>query len=331
MRAPEFWQAGAGGLSSALLTPAAWLYAAGASLRRACTAPWRAPVPVICVGNLVAGGAGKTPIALDLGTRLVEGAMAAHFLTRGYGGKISGPHRVDPEHDQAADVGDEPLLLARAAPTWVARDRAAGARAACAAGASAIVMDDGFQNPGLIQDLSFLVVDGAYGFGNGRLLPAGPLRESTAAGLGRASALVMLGDDETGLLAQIANMPKPPPVLRARAVAGPEAMVLAGEPMVAFAGIGRPEKFFDTLRNLGCPLKGSKAFADHHPYTLAELDELRAQAKALDAQLLTTTKDWIRIPPAWRSGIVALTIVIEWQDESALYDLLEPFREGPEQ
>jgi tetraacyldisaccharide 4'-kinase len=328
MRLPEFWQAGGGGLSSALLAPAAWLYATGAGLRRACATPWLAPVPVACVGNLVAGGAGKTPVTLDLGTRLVEDGMAAHFLTRGYGGRIKGPHRVDPVWDQAADVGDEPLLLARAAPTWVACDRAAGARAACASGAAAIVMDDGFQNPGLIQDLSFLVVDGAYGFGNGRLLPAGPLREPIAAGLKRASALVMLGDDKTGMLADITNMPKPPPVLRARAVAGPEAMVLSGEPMLAFAGIGRPEKFFATLRNLGCPLVDSRAFGDHHPYTLAELDELRERAKTLDAQLLTTTKDWVRIPPAWRSGIVALTIVIEWQDEVALYHLLQAFREG---
>ncbi|MDE2514004.1 MAG: tetraacyldisaccharide 4'-kinase, partial [Alphaproteobacteria bacterium] len=181
--APEFWARR--GALSLLLTPLGCLYDATGTARRALVHAYRAPVPVICVGNLVAGGAGKTPIVADLARRLTARGVAVHILSRGYGGTLPGPVRVDPDRHDAAAVGDEPLMLARGTPTWVARDRAAGARAAAVAGAQAILMDDGLQNPTLAKDLSLIALDGGYGFGNRRVIPAGPLRETIAHGLAR--------------------------------------------------------------------------------------------------------------------------------------------------
>ena len=192
MRAPEFWRAGGGAALPAILTPLSWAWAIGGELRRWATPTRRVPIPVICVGNLVAGGAGKTPVALALGRRLLAAGSAVHFLTRGYGGRRRGPIQVDPARHGAVDVGDEALLLARIAPTWVARARAAGAVTAARAGAEVVVMDDGHQHPGLAKDLSVVVVDGDYGIGNGRVIPAGPLREPAALGLARADAVILV-------------------------------------------------------------------------------------------------------------------------------------------
>ena len=188
---PGFW--GRDGVLPRLLSPLAAVTAAVTAWRVA-RPGWRAPVPVICCGNVTVGGAGKTTVALDLGARLAARGRAVHFLLRGYGGSVRGPHRVA-AGDTAARVGDEALLLAEVAPTWIGADRAASARAAVAAGAQVLVMDDGLQNPGLHKDLSLLVVDGASGFGNGRVLPAGPLREPVAAGAARCQAAVLIGPD----------------------------------------------------------------------------------------------------------------------------------------
>jgi tetraacyldisaccharide 4'-kinase len=192
VRAPEFWTED--GALARTLAPLAAAYAGAGCLRRALARPVAVSVPVVCVGNLVTGGAGKTPVVLALLGALRQRGETPHALTRGYGGREAGPLRVDPARHDAARVGDEALLLARAAPTWVARDRPAGAKAAVAAGASLVVMDDGFQNPSLQKDLSILVVDGRYGFGNGRVVPAGPLREPLAWGLARADAVVVVGE-----------------------------------------------------------------------------------------------------------------------------------------
>ena len=199
MRAPDFWRRGGGPLG-AVLTPLGWGYGLATRLRLAMANPFKASVPVLCVGNLIAGGAGKTPVTLSLGRRLMDQGRKVHFLSRGYGGRRAGPLRVDPDHHGAREVGDEALLLARCAPAWVARDRPGGCRAAIAGGARAIIMDDGFQNPYLAKDVSLLVVDGAYGFGNGRVMPAGPLREPVEAGLARADALVLIGADGAGVV-----------------------------------------------------------------------------------------------------------------------------------
>lgn len=304
MQAPDFWRDGGG--PAALLAPLGALYGLATGLRFAFARPWRAPVPVVCVGNLVMGGAGKTPVALDLARRLA----GVHILTRGYGGTEEGPLRVDPAVHTAAQVGDEALLLADAAPTWVGGDRVASARAAVAAGAKVLLMDDGFQNPGLAKDLSLLVVDGAYGFGNGRVFPAGPLREAPARGLARAQAVVLIGENARNL--DFGGLP----VLKARLVPGPEAADLKGKPLVAFAGLGRPEKFFATLEGLGCDLAAERAFPDHHPYTEADLEPLAATGLTM----VTTAKDRVRLPTSFRDRVAVLTVTLAWADEAALND-----------
>ena len=265
MWAPDFWRR-KGGPLGAVLAPLGWGYGLATRLRLAMANPFKASVPVLCVGNLVAGGAGKTPVALNLGKRLMDQGRKVHFLSRGYGGSQTGPLRVDPDSHRAVDVGDEALLLAAAAPTWISRDRALGARAATD-GADVIIMDDGFQNPSVVKDLSLLVVDGGFGFGNGRVIPAGPLREPVETGLGRASAVVLIGEDARGVEERIAmaraRIGKSPPVLGARHAPGTNAGEIAGRPVVAFAGIGRPEKFFATLEEIGCPLSATAMVAAH--------------------------------------------------------------------
>ncbi|MGE5766800.1 MAG: tetraacyldisaccharide 4'-kinase, partial [Bacteroidota bacterium] len=212
MRTPEFWHSE--NTAARLLAPLGLAWQAAGAARRAFVRPWRAPVPVICVGNLVAGGAGKTPVVLSLLTLLRARGLRPAALTRGYGGSAAGPLLVDPARHDAATVGDEALLLAATGPTWLARDRVDGAREAVEEGAEVLVMDDGFQNPGLKKDLSLLVVDAGYGFGNGRVMPAGPLRETPAAGFARADAVVIVGGGDVAGI--VARLPHGLPVLRAR-------------------------------------------------------------------------------------------------------------------
>lgn len=316
MRAPEFWHRD--GWLAALLSPVAGLVTFAGRRRQARARPWRAPVPVICVGNLVAGGAGKTPVAIALAQRLQTLGRTPHFLTRGYGGRERGPLRVDPARHAATEVGDEPLLLAAIAPTWVARDRRAGAEAAVAAGATAIVMDDGFQNPALFKDLSLIVVDGGYGFGNGRVMPAGPLREPVADGLARAHAVVRLGEDTAGTAAAVAGVL---PILEAALVpVRPEA--LKDRAVVAFAGIGRPAKFFATLEDLGCRIVARHAFPDHHPYRRAAVERLRAAAKTAGAVLVTTAKDAVRLPADLRQDATVCEVALRWREPETVDALL---------
>lgn len=318
---PEFWARD--GLLPSVLQPLAWAYAAGAAARQAWTRPWRAPVPVVCVGNLVAGGAGKTPVVLSLAERLKARGVAVHCLSRGYGGEIAGPVAVDRARHGAADVGDEPLLLAATAPTWVARERVAGAKAAVAAGAGLLLLDDGLQNPTLAKDLSLIVVDGGYGFGNGRVMPAGPLREPLAAGLARADAVVLIGGDEAGATPHLAGKQ----VLRARIV--PQgADDLAGRAVYAFAGIGRPAKFFATLDALGAWPVARRRFADHHRYTETELASMLKAAESADAVLVTTAKDAVRLTPEWRARLRVLSITLAWDDAPRVDVLLERVLHG---
>jgi len=225
--------------------------------------------------------------------------------------------RVDPAMHDAAAVGDEALLLAERAPCWVARDRAAGVRAAVAAGAGAILLDDGFQNPGIDKDLSLVVVDAEYGFGNRRVIPAGPLREPVAAGLARADAIVLIGVGAAPEGVRGAGCP----IFRA-ALTPLRAEPFAGTPVVAFAGIGHPEKFFATLRRVGATLIAARSFPDHHPFTDREIDRLRQEAARAGAQLVTTAKDWIRLSPPLRTGIAVLEVAISWDDEAAVAQLV---------
>jgi tetraacyldisaccharide 4'-kinase len=321
--APLFWGKPPGLVADLLLPIGAACDAAG-RLRRAMSRSYRPPVPVICVGNLVAGGAGKTPVVLALADWLVERGVLAHVVTRGYGGCLNGPVRVDPTRHDAFAVGDEALLHAARAPCWVARDRAAGVRAAVAAGAGAILLDDGFQNAAVARALGLIVVDAGYGFGNGRVMPAGPLRENLRRGIARADAAVLLAAEGDASGEAPLQLDCGIPVLSATlAPVGGER--LAGSRFFAFAGIGRPEKFFATLRALGVVLGGARAFPDHHPFSAAELEKLHSDAERLGARLVTTAKDIVRVPSALRAGVEVLKVELRWSDPGALTRLLRPF------
>ncbi len=320
MRAPDFWNGSQGSLWPVFLSPFAAIYAA-ATARRMARPGLSAGVPVICAGNATAGGAGKTTVALDLGRRLAARGVNAHFLLRGYGGTLKGPVRVDAEQHDSRAVGDEALLLAAERPTWVAADRAAGALAAIGTGAQTIVMDDGLQNPTLQKDLSLLVIDGSMGFGNGRIIPAGPLREPVAEAAKRCQAAVLIGADEVGALTQL---PPGMPVLRAHLKAGPEAAMLAGQPVFAFCGIANPRKFFATLQESGAVLAGRQSYADHYPFDDGDMRDVLEQAEALRAVPVTTRKDWVRIPSAFRSRVTVVTIRLEWEEPAAIEALLDP-------
>ncbi|WP_370151742.1 tetraacyldisaccharide 4'-kinase [Ferrovibrio sp.] len=317
--APAFWAAGSPSPWPALLAPAAALYGLGNRLKRAFTTTQAAALPVISVGNLVAGGAGKTPAALALAPLLAQQGRQPHFLTRGYGGRVAGPLRVDPAHHDAAQVGDEALLLAAAAPAWVARDRPAGARAAKAAGAGCVIADDAHQTWALARDLSLLVVDGGYGFGNGRLLPAGPLREPLAAGLARADAVILVGP----VMAPLPDMGGRP-VFGARLVADPaDAARLRGRRVLAFAGIGRPEKFFATLEQAGAVVVGRESFPDHAPYSPDTIMRLAETAQQADAVPVTTAKDHVRLPVEARPMAEALRVSLRFDDPDAVGRFLQ--------
>jgi len=322
MRAPEFWRTRS--ILSALLAPFAIIYGAAGALKWKTTTPWRAPVPVICIGNLVAGGAGKTPIAMAIADLLQEQGYAVRFLSRGYGGNSPGPVQVDLTRHTARNVGDEPLLLAKVAPTWVSKDRIFGAEAAIEDGAEIIIMDDGFQNPAVAKTLSFLVVDGGYGFGNARVMPAGPLRESISVGLKRADAVILVGDDTTGVVEIIRKTAPETPLIRARLSTFNSAQRFVGEKILAFAGIGRPEKFFQTAKDIGCAVIGERAFPDHYAYTPDDLARLAEEAVAMDATLLTTAKDFQRIPEEARPLVEVLDVFVEWREPDVVAALLSP-------
>ncbi len=310
MKAPGFWSED--GWPARLLVPAGAAYALAGRLRWWLAGPAAAPLPVLCVGNATVGGTGKTPVTLDLLARLQARGLAVHALCRGHGGSVRGTLRVDPARHGPAEVGDEALLLARAAPTWAGPDRREGARRAAAAGAAVAVLDDGLQYPHLAKHTSLLVVDAATGTGNGRVVPAGPLREPLRRAEARADAVVLVGDGA----APVAIDDRP--VFRARLAPAGDGPTLAGRRVLAFAGIGRPEKFFATARALGAEVAESRGFADHHVFRPAELVELETRATALDAELLTTAKDAVRLPPAWRARVSVLEIRLVWADAAAL-------------
>ena len=317
MRAPGFWERD--GALPRLLAPLGAAYGL-ATARRVARDGLRLPVPVISVGNLSAGGTGKTPVAMDLLQRLAARGIAAHGLLRGHGGRLVGPVQVDPGRHSAAEVGDEALLLSGAGPVWIARDRADGGRAAVAAGAEGLVLDDAHQNPALAKDLSLVVVDAETGFGNRRCLPAGPLREPVDAGLARADAVILLGPPEARAArrAEFANLP----AIEGRLAPLRTGLDWTGLRVLAFAGIGRPAKFFATLRAAGAEVVGTVPLADHQPVSPRLFRRLRAEAEALGARLVCTEKDMVRLPPAWRGEVDFLPVRVEWADPAALEVLL---------
>lgn len=313
MRPPRFWHTD--GVLPRLLAPASAVTEA-VTARRVARSGWQAPVPVLCCGNAGVGGAGKTTVVLDLARRIRARGTNVHCLTRGYGGRVRGVLRVDPVRHDAELVGDEPLLLAEVAPTWVSADRAAAARAAVAAGAKALLMDDGLQNPGLVKAASLLVVDGAAGFGNGRVLPAGPLRESVTSAAARCRACVLIGADRAGARAAVGTLP----VLEARLV--PDVR-LDGIRVFAFSGIARPSKFHESLVDAGAELAGSESFPDHHKFSAHELRQVLMRAVELGARPITTAKDAVRLPTLLQAEVDVLGVRLSWHDEAALERLLD--------
>jgi tetraacyldisaccharide 4'-kinase len=319
MRSPAFWWRPDGG---GLLGPLGGLYGAAAALRMRSQGQ-SAGVPVICLGNLTVGGAGKTPAALALARMLIANGRRVAFLSRGYGGaERVEPLMVDANAHTAAVVGDEPLLLARIAPCWVGTDRLRSARSAVEAGANALVLDDGLQNPALVKDLAFAVVDGETGFGNGLCVPAGPLRAPVSAQLPFVRALIVLGGEEEALSAIAAAAPGKPLI---RASLEPDALAAApliGREVVAFAGIARPEKFYATLRRVGAQIVMTRDFADHHPYTPREIEALIEEAGRRTALLATTEKDIVRLGARHARAVVTLPVTLRFDEPGVVQRML---------
>lgn len=311
MRPPEFWSRPPGVIAR-LLSPLGYIYGRVVSAKLKRKPAYRPGAPVICIGNLTLGGAGKTPIAIAILQRLTAMRASPVALSRGYGGAAAGPLKVEPDH-RASEVGDEPLLLARHAPTIIAKDRAAGARAAMEAGAGVIVMDDGFQNPSVPKDLSIAVVDSETGFGNGQIFPAGPLRESAKEGLARADAVILMGRGPFD--------PGHPVTLRAQ-LRAPLAAAFDDRRVVAFAGIGRPEKFYQSMQRAGADIIAVFSYPDHHAYSEDDIQRMKALARARGAALATTEKDYVRLPPALRKGVLTLPVEAQFEDDRALDALL---------
>jgi tetraacyldisaccharide 4'-kinase len=310
MRAPDFWRKP--NLLARLLSPLGALYGASVAFKARHATPFDPGIPVICVGNLTAGGSGKTPVAIAIANMLRARGHRPYFLTRGYGGATRGPALASRGH--SADVmGDEALLLARTAPAIVARDRAAGAQLAIEKGATVLVMDDGHQNFALRKSLSLVVVDAETGFGNGFQIPAGPLRESAKQGLARADGVVLVGDGDPDLQGFGG------PVLRAHLES--EGGAFTDKTVFAFAGIGRPEKFLASLQEGGAIVTGSCFFADHHPYSDDEILQLKAIAG--ETMLVTTEKDFVRLTTAQREGIRVLKVAAQFDDAPAMERLLD--------
>lgn len=326
MRPPAFWSEDAGrssgALTRALLSPLGWVYAALTARRIASTTPAPAPVPVICVGNLTVGGTGKTPVALTLLDAAARLGRKPAALSRGHGGQVKRPARVEPKIHSAWDVGDEPLLLARSAPAYIDRGRVHGARLAASDGADLIIMDDGHQNPYLEKTLSIVVVDAETGWGPGTVIPAGPLREPVEAGLARADAVIVMTRDDRAEpdYGRLGLDELKIPVLKAWLE--PDAAPPPG-PLLAFAGIGRPQKFYDALSAWGGELAEVTSFPDHHVFTRTDIERLADLAEAHEARLITTEKDWVRLPGDVQANVTPWPVRARFAEPARLDALIE--------
>lgn len=328
MRAPHFWSAGldpqsraAAPLTRALLTPFSHIYQIVTARRIAKIKPAKLAVPVICVGNLTSGGSGKTPIVEALRNILNTQGIQAASLSRGYGGRLEKPTKVDPNSHTAAEVGDEPLMLSHTGQSWISRDRYAGGLAMIEAGVEAIIMDDGHQNPSLGKDISLLVIDSDAPFGNGHIIPKGPLREPPAAGLARADTVILMGNGPVPKVVSASQKP----LLRARLQ---QITPLPSGPILAFAGIGRPERFFSSIRNSGVDVRDTFSFPDHHVYSPRDITKLQGIAETHKYKLITTRKDYVRLPIDARATIIPVDVEVEFRDPDAPTLMLESLMRG---
>lgn len=320
MKTPEHWNhRGPAALALLPLTPVWWL---AGQLRRHLATAYRAPVPVVCIGNLTAGGAGKTPLVAWLFDQLTVRGWHPAILSRGHGGSASGPLWVDPAEHDAAICGDEPLMLADGRDVLISKDRARGARVIAERGVhDVILMDDGMQNPYLVHDLTIGVFDGATGIGNGWLIPAGPLRTPLGEGMAKLDFAVINGDDETRISSRLGQTM---PVFTA--TLQPDRTVIdefGDTPLLAFAGIGRPARFFKSLEAAGGRIARRLSFADHHPYSQHDLAQIQEDAQRHGAAMITTKKDWMRLPPDWRARVAMLPVSMEIAGEETLLSQLE--------
>ena len=317
MRAPKFWDQSSS-WQAIILAPLGHLYAAATARRLANGSPLKLKTPVVCIGNINAGGTGKTPTVIAVTELLRDLYHTPHIVSRGYGGTLEGPVRVDPAIHNADHVGDEPLLLAAFAEVWVSKDRALGGKAAQDAGATVIVLDDGHQNPALHKDLSIVVVDAQHGFGNGQCLPAGPLREPLTEGLSRADLLLSIGLPSTQETFATSLQNLQVPHISAALEPLMTGMDWADTRAFAFAGIGHPEKFFATLRGLGAEVVHTEPLDDHQKLSTNLLARFEADARVKGAQLVTTEKDAVRLPPAFRMKVITLPVRLKFEDDCAL-------------
>ena len=309
MRAPDFWEKP--NLIARVLAPAGWVYSAAGAIRERLIEAYDPGVPIVCVGNAVVGGAGKTPLTFTLAKLL--SAQNPHALSRGYGGSMREAVRVDPAIHTHREVGDEPLLLAEAMPVWTSKNRCDGAKAAVESGAGLLIMDDGLQNPSLRKQVSLLVVDSHFGAGNGFCLPAGPLREPMRRAVGRCDAVVLIGDGP--------YLPEHAPRIFRATVVPDNGAQFFGRQVFAFAGIGRPRKFYASLAECGAQIAGTMDFADHHSFSGADLSRI-AEAAPESAVLVTTAKDWVRLPRSWQEKVEVLRVSLTINDERKFADLI---------